>query len=64
MLENSEFVCSDFAILLSGLALLIGHSRPYFLISLWIFFLFIDVPKSFGIVIAICLDPFALPLNS
>lgn len=64
LFENSEFVRIAFAILFSGFALLTGHSSPYLRMSRWIFFLFIAVPWSFGISIAICLDPFGLPLKS
>lgn len=64
LFENTELDCSAFAILLRGFAFLTGHSRPYFRISLLIFFLFMATPQSFGINMAMVLDPFGLPLKS
>ena len=62
LLENTAFDWMALAILLSGLALLAGHSSPYFLMSLLTFFLFIATPKSLGIIIDIVLEPLGLPL--
>ena len=64
LVREQRVLCIAFAILFSGFALLTGHSSPYLRMSRWIFFLFIAVPWSLGIGIAICLDPFGLPLKS
>jgi hypothetical protein len=62
LFENVGVGLDRLAILLSGLALLAGHSSPYFPMSLLTFFLFIATPKSLGIIIDIVLDPLGLPL--